>query len=95
MNWVGYLSTVFNTSLVFSYNMAHYGATVDDSIIYNEPEDLVYQVEHEFRPHYCPASDTGTVWDTDSASFVLWFGINESAFSSSTPLDTSRTAPLF
>jgi hypothetical protein len=71
------MTTTFNTSLVLSYDLARYGATVNDSIVYNEPEDLVYQVTQNFARHYCSASGVATKWNSDTSLFALWFGINE------------------
>jgi phospholipase/lecithinase/hemolysin len=60
--------------------MARYGATVNHSIVDNEPEDLVYQVTRDFCNHYCPASEVGPAWKADTSLFAIWIGINESAF---------------
>ncbi|KAL5336901.1 GDSL lipase/esterase [Aspergillus crustosus] len=53
INWVGYLTTTYNDTLVLSYNHAVYGATVDNNLVQNVPRDLVHQVTRDFVPNYC------------------------------------------
>lgn len=77
VNWVGYISTIFNSSLVLSYNLAHYSATVNNSIVEAGPKDLVYQVTWDFRHHYCFQSGADGMWDGVTALFALWLGIND------------------
>lgn len=85
------MATAFNTSLVLSYNMARYGATVNDSVVYNEPEDLVYQVTQVFGKQYCSSPEIGSRWNADHSLFALWFGINELAFPILRPLRSPLT----
>ncbi|RAL15800.1 SGNH/GDSL hydrolase family protein [Aspergillus homomorphus CBS 101889] len=94
INWVGYLATSFNHTLTLSYNLAVYGATIDNTVIPNEPGDLVYQVSYQFRQHYCVTSRTATetsappttpAWTTDAALFAIWIGINDVQFSYLSP----------
>lgn len=61
--------------------MAQYGATVNDSVVYNEPADFVYQVHRDFREHYALTPDTNAMWEPDTSLFTIWFGINELVFS--------------
>ena len=79
INWVGYLATTSNKTITLSYNFAVYGATVNDSVVYNEPEDLVYQISHDFCGHYCRPSleSNNRIWATDTSLFAIWVGINE------------------
>ncbi|KAL3470488.1 hypothetical protein BJX99DRAFT_267401 [Aspergillus californicus] len=92
VNWVGYLTTVYNDTPVLNYNLAVYGATVNNSLIPNVPGDLVYQVEEIFETHYCrPAPGSDPLWTADSALFAIWIGINDIYFSS---LDTDPSGSL-
>jgi hypothetical protein len=79
VNWVGYLATTYNKTVTLSYNFAVYGATVNDSVVYSEPEDLVYQISHDFCGHYCPPplESNNRTWATDTSLFAIWVGINE------------------
>lgn len=65
---------------MLSYNLAHYSATVNNSIVEAGPKDLVYQVTWDFRHHYCFQSGADGMWDGVTALFALWLGINELAF---------------
>ncbi|PLB54019.1 hypothetical protein P170DRAFT_344701, partial [Aspergillus steynii IBT 23096] len=75
-NWVGYLVTTYNKTIILSYNLAMYGATVNNSIVSNVREDLVHQML-EFDTHYC----SSTFWSPDTSMFAIWIGINDIDFS--------------
>ncbi|KAJ5519849.1 GDSL lipase/esterase [Penicillium fimorum] len=82
INWVGYLATEYNKTLVLNYNLAVYGATVNNTIVSNEPEDLVYQVSRNFYPHYgCASFASSQEWTPDTSLFAIWIGINDIQFS--------------
>ncbi|KAL4914580.1 hypothetical protein BDW62DRAFT_190142 [Aspergillus aurantiobrunneus] len=88
INWVGYLTTKYNDTTVLSYNHAVYGATVNNSVVANVPQDLVHQVTHSFDSHYCPyglpdALDTEA--NSEDALFILWVGINDIYFACEHP----------
>ncbi|ODM24241.1 hypothetical protein SI65_02050 [Aspergillus cristatus] len=79
-NWVGYLTTTQNASLVLSYNLAVGGATIDNTLVSGNPKDLVSQVD-VFQSTY---ADKGAVpWTGENAVFGVWIGINECVLSSS------------
>lgn len=77
-NWVDYLVTTYNNSLLYTYDMAIGGSVVNKSIV---------------DPHYSRASDFGgemsgwdkyaatrsiaTDWTSDNALFAVWFGVND------------------
>jgi len=75
INWVGDLATVNNASLVLSYNLAVGGASIDNSIINTNVEDMASQVG-DFESAYStkPAS---APWSSENAVFGFWIGINE------------------
>lgn len=75
VNWVGYLTTADNDSLVLSYNLAVGGATIDNDIINAGVEDMTTQVAtwqstYSSKPGSAP-------WGSDTAVFGFWIGINE------------------
>lgn len=77
LNWVGYLISTLNDSLVLAYDFAVAGATVDSDIVPQyEPSvrDFVQQVT-EFQNHY--ADSEGTLWNSSNSLFTSWFGIND------------------
>lgn len=74
-NWVGYLVTAYNDSLVLAYDFAVAGATVDSAIVpqyETSVRDFVQQVT-EFQNHYGSAEN----WNSSNALFTSWFGIND------------------
>ncbi|KAJ4387613.1 hypothetical protein N0V93_008209 [Gnomoniopsis smithogilvyi] len=74
-NWVGYLVTTYNDSLVLAYDFAVAGATVDSDIVpqyESSVRDFVQQVT-EFQNHY---SDSD-IWNSSNSLFTSWFGIND------------------
>ncbi|KAI9037395.1 uncharacterized protein KD926_000358 [Aspergillus affinis] len=78
INWAGYLTTVYNDTVVLNYNLAVFGATVDNSILDGEPIDLVDQVSRNFGDHYCSSLlESSPGWKSDTALFAIWIGINE------------------
>jgi hypothetical protein len=77
VNWVGYLTTAENASLVLSYDLAVGGATIDGSLVGSTANDLAGQVR-TFDATYSskPAS---APWTPEDAVFAFWIGINECA----------------
>ena len=77
LNWVGYTAAVYNTSLLLAYDLAVYGATIDNNIVSAVPHDLVYQVETDFRERYCKGDENPQEWNSEDTLFAIWIGINE------------------
>lgn len=75
LNWVGYLTTEQNASLVLSYNLAIGGATIDDSLVASSQGDLVSQVE-TFEQAYGSKPESAP-WTAENAVFGFWIGVNE------------------
>lgn len=75
LNWVGYLTTEQNASLVLSYNLAIGGATIDDSLVASSQGDLVSQVE-TFEQTYASKPESAP-WTAENAVFGFWIGVNE------------------
>lgn len=78
-NWVGYLTTVQNSSLALSYNLAIGGATIDNSIVSSSADDLVSQVD-VFQSTYRNKTKAAP-WTKENAVFGFWIGINECVLS--------------
>ncbi|PKY02527.1 hypothetical protein P168DRAFT_271850 [Aspergillus campestris IBT 28561] len=98
-NWVGYLTTAENASLVLSYNLAIGGATVDNTLVKRVDGDLVSQVKL-FGDAYASKPETAP-WTAENAVFGFWIGVNDigNAYSSTDastfiPQLTSRIASL-
>ena len=75
INWIGYLTTADNVSLVLSYNLAIGGATIDNAILNSGYPDMTGQVA-TFQGNYSskPAS---APWSPADSVFGFWIGINE------------------
>ncbi|KAL2863830.1 SGNH/GDSL hydrolase family protein [Aspergillus lucknowensis] len=74
-NWVGYLTTEQNASLVLSYNLAIGGATIDDALVASYAGDLVQQVD-TFEQTYSSKPESAP-WTSGNAVFGFWIGIND------------------
>ena len=70
-NWVGYLTTKYNESLVLTYDLAVGGATIDNKLVESHVKELVHQVS-DFESVYGKGS-----WKSDHTVFGFWIGINE------------------
>jgi phospholipase/lecithinase/hemolysin len=77
-NWIDFLISKHNSSLIFSYNFASGGATTDASLVtpfQSTVLSLVDQVS-EFsnnlasKPSYAP-------WTSENALFATWIGVND------------------
>jgi phospholipase/lecithinase/hemolysin len=78
LNWVGFLTSVFNTTTVLTYNFAYGGATTNATLVAPyEPTvlSLIDQVA-EFsgsiasKPSYAP-------WTAQNSLFGVWIGVND------------------
>ncbi|KAK1671571.1 hypothetical protein BDP55DRAFT_617426 [Colletotrichum godetiae] len=72
-NWIQYLTTKHNASLLLTYNFAQSGATVDTTLV-TSSIDVVSQVENGFIPNYTGNNQT---WGADSSLFGFFIGIND------------------
>ncbi|KAK2464398.1 hypothetical protein APHAL10511_003546 [Amanita phalloides] len=77
-NWVDYLTTTYNESLIFTYNLAYGGATIDSKLVkpylptVKSLTDQVNEYMASFSDH--PAS---VPWKTRNTLFSIWIGIND------------------
>ncbi|PYH49047.1 SGNH/GDSL hydrolase family protein [Aspergillus saccharolyticus JOP 1030-1] len=74
-NYIGYLTTQENATLVLNYNLAAGGATIDNALVPAYPGDLASQLRL-FEDVYStqPAS---APWTSKNAVFGVWIGIND------------------
>lgn len=76
LNWVGYLTTQMNSSLILTYDFATPNAFVNNSLIGvgNAPMmDLTNQVKLGFENIYV----NSTPWRSHNSLFAFWVGIND------------------
>ncbi|KAL8728840.1 MAG: hypothetical protein Q9181_005204 [Wetmoreana brouardii] len=99
-NFITYLTTVFNASLIETYNFAFAGAQVSATATSNTPyakdtggqNDMVGQV-NSFTS-YCTSTAQAplTTWSASSSLFISFFGINDilASYARADPSTTSR-----
>ncbi|KAK7550893.1 hypothetical protein IWX49DRAFT_498307 [Phyllosticta citricarpa] len=78
-NYVGYLTTKYNASLIQTVDLAFWGATVDDSLIaaYSPiVKSVKEQVATEFFPYYTTPTKG---WSSQDTLFSVFIGINDVA----------------
>ncbi|KAJ5103249.1 hypothetical protein N7532_003778 [Penicillium argentinense] len=75
INWVGYLTTVDNSSLVLNYNLAIGGATISNNLVSVAYEDMTSQVA-TFEKSYSEKPESAP-WSSKDAIFGFWIGIND------------------
>ncbi|KAF6827475.1 cellulose-binding gdsl lipase acylhydrolase [Colletotrichum plurivorum] len=88
-NWIQYLTTKYNASLLLTHNFAHSGATVDNSLV-DSSVDVITQIENQFLPYYSAANQT---WDSSTTLFGFWIGINDIG-KSYTEVNSTELHPL-
>ncbi|PYI13176.1 cellulose-binding GDSL lipase/acylhydrolase [Aspergillus violaceofuscus CBS 115571] len=74
-NYIGYLTTQENASLVLNYNLAAGGATIDNALVPAYPGDVAAQLRlfgavYSDKPASAP-------WTSRDAVFSFWIGIND------------------
>ncbi|KAL9049184.1 MAG: hypothetical protein Q9162_007356 [Coniocarpon cinnabarinum] len=77
-NWVDYLTTTYNQSLIETYNLAYGGATVDSNLVtpyLPTVLSLRQQVNDEFLPYYLDEQTAS--WNPSNSLFAFFFGIND------------------
>ncbi|KAJ6522340.1 hypothetical protein DFH09DRAFT_1330623 [Mycena vulgaris] len=93
-NYVGFDTSTFNSSLVFTYNYAFGGATINASLVTPfEPTvlSLIDQV-NEFLTGGVASKPATTPWTSTNALFSVWIGVNDLAGSYFQPGDRGAFA---
>ncbi|CZR68815.1 uncharacterized protein PAC_18715 [Phialocephala subalpina] len=75
-NWVGFLTTQYNASLLQTYNLASSGATLDNDVVPGYPMSMSLQVYQRFMPHYADAHSPP--WKASDTLFIMFAGIVDS-----------------
>jgi len=78
-NWVDFITTTYNQSKLYTYNLAYGGATVDSDLVkpYRPTvPSLKDQVNKEFFPRYS-SRPAYAPWASNNTLFAFWFGIND------------------
>ncbi|KAG6895923.1 hypothetical protein C0992_011556, partial [Termitomyces sp. T32_za158] len=77
-NWVDYVTTEFNNSLVFTYNYAYGGATIDATLV--APfAPTVLSLTDQVNQFLSGAGTkpAATPWTSANSLFSIWIGIND------------------
>ncbi|KAJ7325951.1 hypothetical protein DFH08DRAFT_1028020 [Mycena albidolilacea] len=93
-NYVGYDTVTFNKSVIFTYNYAYGGATINASLVTPfEPTvlSLIDQV-NEFLTGGVASKPATTPWTSADALFSVWIGVNDLAGSYFQPGDRGAFA---
>ena len=87
LKWIQYLTTTYNDSLIQTYNMASYGATMDGFVRFYH--------EH-FMPHYGISNHTGAAgWNSTNSLFAIFFGINDVRRCTDQPLTKDDCSEIY
>ncbi|KAE9567742.1 Acetylesterase [Colletotrichum fructicola] len=77
-NWVDYLTVKHNASLLYTYNLAYGGATVDAALVKPYADTVLTlkdQVSGLFNTSY--AARTAPAWTGADTIFAFWIGVND------------------
>ncbi|KAM0797630.1 hypothetical protein BDR22DRAFT_810135 [Usnea florida] len=85
--WIHYLTLNYNNSVINTYNMASYGATMDGfARFYHE----------HYMPHYGIRNHTDAVgWNASNTLFATFFGINDVRRCTDQPLTKDDCSEIF
>ncbi|KAK3063792.1 hypothetical protein LTS18_012705 [Coniosporium uncinatum] len=87
-NWVDFLTTTYNDSLVLTYNLASGGATVDSNLVRPYAE-TVLSIKDQVEDSYLTKYGDADFWDPLSTLFAFWIGINDVGNAHGWPNNTS------
>lgn len=77
-NWVDYLATKYNNSLLYTFDSAISGSTVDQDIIYSKGQDSeASDFPGELASWTAHNRKLAPAWDSDNSLFAVWFGVND------------------
>ncbi|OLN82385.1 Thermolabile hemolysin 2, partial [Colletotrichum chlorophyti] len=77
-NWVDYLTVKHNASLLYTYNLAYGGATVDAALVKPYADTVLTlkdQVQTLFKEAY--GSRASPAWSGADSLFAFWIGVND------------------
>uniref|UniRef100_A0A0W0FWY4 CBM1 domain-containing protein n=1 Tax=Moniliophthora roreri TaxID=221103 RepID=A0A0W0FWY4_MONRR len=78
-NWVDYGTTVYNKSLVLTYNFAYGGATIDANLVppYEPTVRSLTDQVNIFLGSAVAEQPESAPWTSENALFSIWIGIND------------------
>jgi hypothetical protein len=77
-NWVDYVTTQYNKSLVLTYNYAYGGATIDAALVppYTSTVKSLTDQVNQFLSG-AGKKPAATPWTSSNSLFSIWIGIND------------------
>lgn len=77
-NWVGYVTATYNRSLVYTYNYAYGGATIDANLVKPFTPSVLSLTDqvNEFL-NGAAKKPASTPWTSANAIFSIWIGVND------------------
>jgi phospholipase/lecithinase/hemolysin len=96
-NWVDFLTTTYNQSLLLTYNLAYGGATVDSALVkpyLSTVLSLKQQIQDQFIPTYGDKTKAAE-WTGGDSLFAFWIGINDVGNSYTQSNETSLQDAIF
>ena len=78
VNWVDLDTTVYNNSLVLTYNYAYGGATINASLVQPFQPTVLSLIDQVNQFMDGPAKKPASApWTSENALFSIWIGIND------------------
>jgi hypothetical protein len=77
-NWVGFVTTQFNKSLIYTYNYAYGGAVINETLVTPWQPNLIHLTDQV--AHFLEIAGTKpeeTKWTSKNALFSVYIGIND------------------
>jgi len=77
-NWVGYVTTAYNRSLLYTYNYAYGGATINATLV-APYQSTVLSLGDQVNQFLTGAGKKppATPWTSQNSLFSVWIGIND------------------
>ena len=79
-NYVEWLTTTYNNTLIFDYDFGWGGATINDSIVSSGESSIKSfedQVTSLFEPQFSSGDNGQVPWNGQNSIFSIFFGIND------------------
>ncbi|KAF9531680.1 hypothetical protein CPB83DRAFT_80941 [Crepidotus variabilis] len=78
VNWVGYVTKTYNNSVLYTYNYAYGGATIDAALV-TPYQPTVKSLTDQVNQFLTGAGKkpAATPWTSSNSLFSIWIGIND------------------
>lgn len=91
-NWVDFLTTTYNKSLILTYDFAWGGATIDAKLVTPGSGISLADEVNTFLNKFA-SKPSSTPWQTHNTLFSVWIGINDIGYTSSRVDDLNACVP--